>query len=336
MAGFVVRASVGTLIDLARGRRVLADAVRNWAALLSLPLVLLGLVQDFWHPFEDYSRAEKGRRSTFFLVPFKGRPGVAPDGAIDPARAVRYEVSEIQGDMQKAAPDSEFAVHGIDAWRDVEAGRAEMRQLTSATGRETAGVRMHWLYFDHGSPQRLEAAGFDYDSTCGYNDAVGYRAGTSQVFRLPESENLMELPLSIMDSALFFRRRMNLTHADASHRCGQIVGAARRFGGTVVINWHDRSLSPERLSGGFYQKLLDDVGAGGGAWFATAGEAVDWFRWRRSIRFAEQRDSGTVTVMASAPCSPLPPAVVCVHRAANDPEAAAVRLDGHQDVEVAL
>jgi hypothetical protein len=323
-------------MDLARGRRVLAEAVRNWAALLSLPLVFLGLKRDFWHPFEDYRRAEKGRRSTFFLVPFKGRPGVAPDGATDPARAVRYEVSEIQDEMQKAAPDSEFAVHGIDAWRDVEAGLAEMRQLTSATGRETAGVRMHWLYFDRRSPQRLEAAGFDYDSTCGYNDAVGYRAGTSQVFRLPESENLMELPLSIMDSALFFRRRMHLTNADASHRCGHIVGAARRFGGTVVINWHDRSLAPERLSGGFYQKLLDDVDAGGGAWFATAGDAVDWFRWRRSIRFAEHRDSATVRVIASAPRAPLPPAVVCVHRAAHDPDAAAVCFDGHEDVEVAL
>ena len=29
----------------------------------------------------------------------------------------------------------------------------------------------------------LDEAGFEYDSTVGYNDAVGYRAGTSQVFR---------------------------------------------------------------------------------------------------------------------------------------------------------
>ena len=45
-------------------------------ALLSLPLVFLGLVPDFWRPFDDYARVEEGTRSTFFLVPFKGRPGV--------------------------------------------------------------------------------------------------------------------------------------------------------------------------------------------------------------------------------------------------------------------
>ena len=126
---------------------------------------------------------------------------------------------------------SELAVHGIDAWRDADAGRAEMRQLTALTGQETAGVRMHWLYFDADSPRRLEAAGFDYDSTWGYNDAVGYRAGTSQVFRLPASENLMELPLSIMDSALFYRPGWVWL---ARRRCDSvfsIVANARRFGG---------------------------------------------------------------------------------------------------------
>ena len=184
LAGFLFRASVGTLADLIRGRRSPAEAALNWVALLSLPLVFLGLVPDFWRPFEDYARVEDGRRSTFFLVPFKGRPGVAPDGTVNAARAVPYQVSEIQEDVRKAASrGSELAVHGIDAWRDAEAGREEIRQLTTLTAQKTAGVRMHWLYFDVNSPRCLESAGFDYDSTWGYNDAVGYRAGTSQVFR---------------------------------------------------------------------------------------------------------------------------------------------------------
>ena len=124
-------------------------------------------------------------------------------------------------------------------------GAKRCAQLTSLTAQPTAGVRMHWLYFDADSPRQLEAAGFDYDSTWGYNDAVGYRAGTSQVFRLAGTK-LMELPLSIMDSALFYPRRMGLTDREAMQLCRRIVANARRFGGTVVINWHDRSLAPER------------------------------------------------------------------------------------------
>ena len=196
----------------------------NWVALLSLPLVFLGLVPDLWRPFEDYARVEDGRRSTFFLVPFKGRPGVAPDGTVNAARAVPYQVTEIQEDVRKAASrGSELAVHGIDAWRDAEAGREEIRQLTTLTSQKTAGVRMHWLYFDVNSPRCLESAGFDYDSTWGYNETVGYRAGTSQVFGLAGSRQLMELPLSIMDSALFYPGRMGLDRTQALQLCRGIV-----------------------------------------------------------------------------------------------------------------
>jgi hypothetical protein len=215
LAGFVVRALVGSLTDLVRGRRPPADAAQNWLAVLSLPFVFLGLVPDFWRPFDDYAEVENGRRSTFFLVPFKGRPGASPDGSVDATRAVPYQVSEIRAELRTAAGrGAELAVHGINAWRDAAAGVAEMRELTSLTGQRTAGVRMHWLYFGADSPRQLETAGFAYDSTCGYNDAVGYRAGTSQAFRLPGTENLMELPLSIMDSALFYPRQMGLAHQD--------------------------------------------------------------------------------------------------------------------------
>jgi hypothetical protein len=213
-----------------------------------------------------------------------------------------------------------------------------MTQLTSITGRHTAGVRMHWLYMAADSPRRLEAAGFDYDSTWGYNDAIGYRAGTSQVFRLAESAGLMELPLSIMDSALFYPRRMNRSRTDAWRDCGQVVANARRFGGTVVINWHDRSLAPERLWGDFYQALIEDVGQGGRAWFTTASEAVDWFRWRRSIRFTVESSSGAVTVAAPAPRREIPAGRMRIHRATATSARAAQELpfDGRTPVRLEL
>jgi hypothetical protein len=338
MAGFVTRASLGTLADLVRGRRPLSEAIRNWLALLSLPLVFVGLAPDFWRPFEDYAGVEDGRRSTFFVVPFKGQPGVAPDGTIEPSRAVPYEISEIDEETKRAANrGSELAVHGIDAWRDPEAGRAELNQLTRLTGRTTAGVRMHWLYFEADSPRRLEAAGFDYDSTWGYNDAVGYRAGTSQVFRLPASENFMELPLSVMDSALFYRRRMALASEDAFQLCVRIVANAKRFGGTLVINWHDRSLAPERLWGRFYRNLFEEVTRENRVWFATAGEAVEWFRWRRSIRFSQDTSPGAVMVAASGLNAAVPAGVMRINGLPRRPQAVdELRFDGHEPVRVEL
>jgi hypothetical protein len=226
---------------------------------------------------------------------------------------VPYGISDVSDEVRSAVGrGSEVAVHGIDAWRDAEAGRAEGGELISATGQPRAGVRMHWLYFNQDSPRQLEAAGFDYDSTYGYNDAVGYRAGTSQVFRIPGSQ-LMELPLSIMDSAMFFSDRMALSRDDARAHCQGILSHARRFGGTVVINWHDRSLVPERQWGQPYADLLRDVQDGSRAWFGTASQAVDWYRWRRLMTFDCDAQGG-VTVASTARDSSLPAAQIHVHR----------------------
>lgn len=63
-----------------------------------------------------------------------------------------------------------------------------------------------------------------------------------------------------------------------------IIENAAEFGGVVTVNWHDRSIAPERCWGDFYVGLLDELKRGG-AWFATAGETVAWFRKRRAATF---------------------------------------------------
>ena len=318
LMGFVLRGSIGSLVEAIRGRRPWQEARRNWMAVLTLPLVLLNLVDDFWNPFNDYAPRVASQPSTFFLVPFRNRPGVAPDGSVDRTRGVAYQVSDvIEQARDVVARGDELAVHGIDAWRDSDAGRAELNELAPATGRRAAGLRMHWLYFAQDSPQLLERAGFVWDSTCGYNDAIGYRAGTSTAFRPLGAERLLELPLTIMDSAMFYPRRMGLSQPEGLERCHTIVQYARQFGGSVVINWHDRSLAPERLWGWCYRRLLADVAADDRAWFATMTQAADWFNWRRSISFTSDA-AGKIGVSASVKRPDLPGGRIVVRRPGTD------------------
>ena len=338
LAGFIARASAGTAADLLRGRRRASEALRNWTALLSLPFVFLNRVRDLWRPFDDYARAENGLPSTFFLIPFRQRPGVAPDGTTNPVRAVAYQVSDIAEDVKDAAArGSEIAVHGIDSWHDAGCGRAEMAQVASVIGRRPNGIRMHWLYFSDRSAGQLESAGFEYDSTCGYNDVVGYRAGTSQVFRLPGAERLMELPLTIMDTALLYRGRMNLSSDDALRVCRGIVAHACRLGGTLVINWHDRSLAPERLWGWCYEQLLKELASNCRPWFATASEAVAWFRWRRSFRFIGHA-AGELTIESAGNRSGGPAAVALIYRPrrGSPPAVEELRCEGVAPLTVLL
>ncbi|HEY7015606.1 MAG TPA: hypothetical protein VH480_22760 [Streptosporangiaceae bacterium] len=282
LAGFLLRASLGSLSGFLRGRRSLRYLLRNWAALLSLPLVYAGVRPDFWLPFDRYIMADGEFRSTFFIIPFAGRPGRGLAGPSDPGRSVRYAARETRPWLQKLGSlGFEVAVHGIDAWCDRAAAGDELREVAELTGQAGLGVRMHWLYFDATSFTTLEHAGFRYDATVGYNDAVGFRAGTTQVFRPLSAESLLELPLHIQDTALFFPGRMNCAEQEALGLCGQILDWTQRLGGVSTLSWHERSLVPERQWDGTYRWLLAQLRQRG-AYVAPARDVVSWFSARRA------------------------------------------------------
>ena len=283
LAGFLLRASLGSLSGLIRGRRSLRYLLRNWAALLSLPLVFAGVLPDFWLPFDRYINADGEFRSTFFIIPFAGRPGRGLAGPSDPRRSVRYAAREIRPWLPKLRSlGFEVAVHGIDAWCDRAASADELREVAELTGHAGLGVRMHWLYFDGTSFTTLEHAGFRYDATVGYNDAVGFRAGTTQVFRPLSVESLLELPLHIQDTALFFPGRMNCAEQEALGFCGQILDWTQRLGGVSTLSWHERSLVPERQWDGVYRWLLAQLRQRA-AYVAPARDVISWFSARRSV-----------------------------------------------------
>lgn len=318
VAGFAVRGTVGTLASVVSGRTTHAEALRNLKAVLSYPLVVAGVARDPWQPFADYERADGSRPSTFFIVPRRDDPGAGTGPGVEPARAVRYQASDVAGDLQRVSDGGrEVALHGIDAWRDADRARQERREVAGASRGPVAGVRMHWLYFDREAPARLEAAGFDYDSTWGYNGEVGYRAGTSQAFLPPGNRHLLELPLHIMDTALFYPDRLALDTAQGLARCQPILRHAARSGGAVVINWHDRSLAPERQWNRAYTSLLDSLDAQSPL-YATARDAVGWFRWRRSVSFDSTAD-GSIRLTSTTLTPGLPGGTIVVHRGPDQP-----------------
>jgi peptidoglycan/xylan/chitin deacetylase (PgdA/CDA1 family) len=284
--GFAHRATLGSLRDLVQGRLSFGGALRNWTAVLRLPFVYLGLAKDFWLDFDRrYAELEKSLPSTFFAIPFANRPGQGAHGPAPSFRGSRYGACDIADTLKSlVAGGCEVGLHGIDAWRDSSAGQEELEEIRRWTGHSEVGVRMHWLYYDRESAALLEEAGAAYDSTIGYNETVGYRAGTTQVYKLPGTSGLLELPLHVMDTALFYPAYLGLSRRQASALLHRMADNAARFGGCITVNWHDRSTAPERLWGGCYGDLVQAL-KDRGAWFATAGEAVSWFRKRRSAEF---------------------------------------------------
>lgn len=285
MFGFLYRATIGSLLAVLRGRACLRTLLTNWVAALKLPFVYLGFAKDFWNQLHAYTTLEGGPRSSFFVIPFKHRPGARGDDLAPPRRASGYGAADIAVEVRQLLSEGhEIGLHGIDAWHDSSKGREELEEIRRLTGVQDVGARMHWLYFDKRSPAVLEDVGVDYDSTIGYNETIGYRAGTAQVYKPLQVVRLLELPVHIMDTALFFSSRQNLSSAEAGRLVDAIIDNAVRFGGVVTVNWHDRSIAPERLWRNFYITLIDDLKRKG-AWMASARETVLWFRKRRSATF---------------------------------------------------
>lgn len=285
MFGFLYRAVWRTFASFLKGHISLRKLVRNWTAACLLPGVYLGLIKDYFFQFDKYLEVEKGLVSTFFIIPFKNRAGKDKEGRIHKARAVRYDIGDIEPEIKKLMlAGREIALHGIDAWNDPDQGREELQRIARVTGNGQIGIRSHWLYQSEASPHYLEEAGFVYDSSAGYNEAVGYRSGTTQVFRPFGATRLLELPLHIMDTTLFYTGRMDLPERQAMVLVEEIITKTQRFGGILTINWHDRSLGPERLWDTFYESILTRLKSMR-VWFTTVSQAVAWFRMRRSVVF---------------------------------------------------
>lgn len=302
MFGFLYRAGFGSLRNFIRGRIRIRSLLTNWAAVLKLPFVHMGLATDYWRRFDDqYLELEKGLCSTFFVIPFKNDPGKTPHGSAPRFRAARYAARDISDAITKIiTAGCEVGLHGIDAWLDSSRGQEELEVIQSLTGVSKIGVRMHWLYYDQKSPAALEKVEADYDSTIGYNETVGYRAGTTQAYKPLQATRLLEVPLHVMDTALFYPAYLALSSRQATARIDRMINNVAKFGGCLTINWHDRSLAPERLWDGFYRDLLQEL-KDRGSWFATAAQLSSWFRKRRSVVFETgciEPDAVRVTVSA--------------------------------------
>jgi hypothetical protein len=268
---------------------------------LKLPFVYMGFAKDFWRDFEDrYREFETGLCSTFFVIPFKNRAGNDSKGMAPKFRASRYGAKDIAGAIEKIlAAGCEVGLHGIDAWTDSSKGIDEFEEIQCLTGISEIGVRMHWLYYDQQSPVALEQVGASYDSTIGYRETVGYRNGTTQAYKPLQVERLLELPMHVMDTALFYPAYMGLSQRKATKILRRLTDNVNHFGGCITINWHDRSLAPERLWGPCYRDLVQDL-KDRNTWFATGGQAVSWFRKRRSVIFDTDGEGNVVFAKLTA------------------------------------
>ena len=119
----------------------------------------------------------------------------------------------------------------------------ERKAVESVLSSGVVSVRQHFLRYEVPATPRLQQQlGFRIDSTLGFSETHGFRRGTCLPFKVFDVHanactELWEMPLAVMESALFNRRGLSVE--EGIHVTGQVLATCRRFGGVAVLLWHN-------------------------------------------------------------------------------------------------
>ena len=228
---------------------------------------------------EDERRC--GASSTFFLLADHAHEY---DGAaVESYERLRPRLVETLQDAE-----AEVGLHGSYSAAD-DAGRIarEKERLEELSG-PVQGQRYHYLRVDpHRNLGALEAAGFAYDSSLGFGDAVGFRAGIAHPFRPWDFERdaprgLVEVPLAAMDVTLSAERYLDLGVDEAEKRLDVAAGLGGASTGAALPSSGTRSSTTRpccRAGTGSTVACMEGVRSRGGACLqagALAEEARAW------------------------------------------------------------
>jgi len=270
VAGAAARAKAAAV---ARRPRELARELRGLAG---LPRHRVRGTDPNWC-FERICEIERshGGASTYFVLAGHHHPA---DGAAPRV----YERVRPAVVTQVLAQGDELGLHpSYTASEDFGLIAEERARLEALAGGPVRGVRFHYLRHDaHTTLPELDRLGFAYDSSQGYADRPGMRAGLSHPYRpydvaADRPLAMLELPLVAMDATLAEDRYLGLSADDGLQRAVATLEQAARAGGTVSILWHNDRFEPAYARGWdrAYDRLLGWVRERGGR-LCTAAEAV--------------------------------------------------------------
>jgi len=248
--------------------RLRHGALHEARGLARVPLHKLRGTDPNWRFAEIVAeeRAHGATGSTFYVMAGHGHraDGAAPE-SYDRLRPRLVETLREAG--------AEVGLHGSYLAAE-ELGRlaAEKETLDALAGAAVEGHRYHYLRVD---PQRnlvpLAGLGFRYDTTLGFPDALGFRAGIAHPFRpwdfeREEPSQLVEVPLAAMDATLAEERYQGLSAAAAKPQLLALLDWAAEHGGGFSILWHPERFDAPSARGWdrLYFELLDAVRERGG------------------------------------------------------------------------
>jgi hypothetical protein len=262
-----------------RGR----SAAREAKALALAPLHKLRGTDPNWR-FEEIVRETRRRDAsgcTFFVLGGHGDPhdGAAPEVY----QRLRPRLVELL-----RALDAEIGLHGSYRSARDPALLADEKRCLERLGAHVVGQRYHYLRVDpHRNLEAVADARLRYDSTLGFSDSIGFRAGIARPFHpwdleIDEPLDIVELPLAVMDVTLAEPRYLGLAPRAAWPQLERLLDwAASNHAGFAVL-WHPDRFDPMTAGGWdrLYFRLVDAVNERGGRCMSAADLVSLWLAER--------------------------------------------------------
>jgi peptidoglycan/xylan/chitin deacetylase (PgdA/CDA1 family) len=260
--------------------REVGPALHEARGLAGVPLHKLRKSDPNWRFAEIVEEErEHGARSTFFVMAGHGHraDGAAPE-SYDRLRPRLVETIVETG--------AEVGLHGSYLAADDLDRLARERALLAQLDGPLVGHRYHYLRVDpHRNLAPLVDIGFRYDTSLGFPDALGFRAGIASPFRPwdvahDRPADLVEVPLAVMDATLAEERYEGLSADAAKKRILPLLDWAAENGGGFSILWHPERFDAPSARGWdrLYFDVIDAVRERGGVCVSAgelAGTAAD-------------------------------------------------------------
>lgn len=235
-------------------KRFLGQIYRTTRFLFSTP--------SYWC-FDYWENLEKsvGKKSVFYVYVNAVRRGFR-QWLFDPSYTV--EQNKRLRDKLIFLKDEGFQIglHGsFDSARDEYLLQREKEILERCVNCEITKVRQHWLCYQENITPYTHEKLFKFDSTLGWNDRIGFRAGCANSYRPYDHKNqrpfnFFEIPLVIMDANIFdygYRETNKSKWLMVEKLLGELQCCKTSH---VSISWHQRSCNSDYNWHILYESLV--------------------------------------------------------------------------------
>jgi peptidoglycan/xylan/chitin deacetylase (PgdA/CDA1 family) len=203
----------------------------------------------------------------------------------------KYNLEDIQDEIFYILDEKcEVGLHtGYYSFDNVDQIKIEKEKLEKIIRKKIIGARNHVLRFKiPRSWELLANAGFEYDTSFGYYDMIGFRNGMChpfQPFNLIQNKetDILEIPLCVMDITLFSYMKIGAEKSWGLIK--NLIDTVEELNGVLTVLWHNWTFSfPVSYAGMFgkewtslYEKILEYCYKKN-AWMTSSKEICEYYK----------------------------------------------------------